>query len=198
MKTMMFAAVAGFAGLATASPFFSTANGVADMSNAVANTRGASTVSFDLAGISSWDSLGSALNHRVSANIGANATVIGIGWDNVVITTVGASWLSEAAIGFLNSPVGLQLTPVTTSGTGTGGPASSGGILDLASIDPDFPFQVGADGMLNLEFFETYDDVAGAVDANWISGTLTVQYVPTPGALAVLGLGGLVAGRRRR
>jgi uncharacterized protein (TIGR03382 family) len=198
MKTVMIAAVAGFAGLATANPFFHN-GGSADLSNAVVSAPRGATVNIDLAGITSWDSAGSGLNELLSVHIGANATVTGLGWDNVVIEALGASWISEARVNFLNSGIGLNLAPGSADAfPGTGGPYSSGGILDLASIDPTFPFQVGGDGMLNLEFFESFDDIAGAADANWISGTLTVQYVPTPGALAVLGLGGLVATRRRR
>ncbi len=199
MKTMMFAAVAGFAGLATASPFFSSANGVADMSNATISAPRGNTVTIDLAGIQNWDLAGSSFNETLAVFIGANATVTGIGWDNVVIEALGGSWISEARILFADSPVGLGLaTGAGNSFSGIGGPFSSGGILDLASLDPTFPFQVGASGLLNLEFTETWDDVSGAVDSVYLSGTLTVQYVPTPGALAVLGLGGLVAGRRRR
>lgn len=198
MKNVIIAAVAGFAGLATANPFFHN-GGAADISNATVSAPRGNTVSIDLAGIQSWDAAGSALNELLSVNIGANATVTGLGWDNVVIEAIGFSWISEARINFLNSAIGLNLAPGSADAfPGTGGPYSSGGILDLASIDPTFPFQVGADGNLNLEFFESFDDVAGAADANWLSGTLTVQYVPTPGALAVLGLGGLVATRRRR
>jgi uncharacterized protein (TIGR03382 family) len=197
MKSMMIATVAGFAGLATASPFF--ANGVQATNPGQYTTRGAAqTATLDLTGFTSFDSLGSAINETATMALGANATVIGIGWDNVTIQTVGASWLSEAVIYFVDSPIGLQLSVGSAdsfSGTGT---YSSGGILDLASIDPTFPFQVGADGILDIEFYDSFDDVAGAADAFFLGGTLTIQYVPTPGALAVLGLGGLVAGRRRR
>jgi uncharacterized protein (TIGR03382 family) len=198
MKNVIIAAVAGFAGLATANPFFHN-GGVADMSNAVVSAPRGNTVSIDLAGIQNWDAAGSSFNETLSVLIGANATVTGIGWDNVVIEALGGSWISEARILFADSPIGLGLAPgVADAFPGTGGPYSSGGILDLASADPSFPFQVGANGLLNIEFTESFDDVPGAVDSIYLSGTLTVQYVPTPGALAVLGLGGLVATRRRR
>lgn len=199
MKTAMIATVAGLAGIASASPFFS-ANGV-QYSNPIAySTRGGtSTITIDLAGYNTWDAAGSALNETINVNLGGDYQVVGIGWDNVMIQTVGASWLSEARIQFNDSPVGLGLAVgAGDSFAGTGGPYSSGGILDLASIDPTFPFSAGADGVLQIEFHETFDDVTGAIDATFLSGTLTIQYVPTPGALAVLGMGGLVAGRRRR
>lgn len=198
MKLMAIAAVAGFAGLATASPFFSTTSTSTEITTAPAG--GATvTMSIDISGINSWDSVGASVNETLSIALGGDYLVIGVGWD-VTVSTVGASWLSEATLGFLDSAEGLQLS--FGAGDDTPGTATytSGGILDLASIDPTFPFQVGADGNLDIEFFEGFDDVAGAIDASYLAGsTVTVQYVvPAPGALAMLGLGGLVAGRRRR
>jgi len=196
MKSVMIATVAGFAGLATAAPFFSNAGPATNTPQL--STRGGLTATLDLAGFTSFDELGNAINDTAGINIGGDFLVTGIGWSNVTIQTVGASWLSEATIGFLDSPIGLQLSPGSADATPGTGTYSSGGILDLASIDPTFPFTAGADGIVNLEFFEGFVDNAGSADAFYLSGTLTIQYVPTPGALAVLGLGGLVAGRRRR
>lgn len=54
--------------------------------------------------------------------------------------------------------------------------------------------------MMRLEFFESYDDVADGIDALWQVGsilTLDMTIVPAPGALALLGLGGLAIRRRR-
>ena len=56
-----------------------------------------------------------------------------------------------------------------------------------------------ASGMLSIEVHEVgFDDNPGDIDSFFNSGTVTISYVPAPGALAVLGMGGLVAGRRRR
>ncbi len=196
MKTMAFAAVAGFAGLATASPFFSTSQTATEIYSAPAGA--VATITVDLSGINSWDLAGSSFNETLSVSLGGDYLVVGLGW-NVTIQTVGESWRSEATIGFLDSSIGLQLAPGTDNSSGTS-TYTSGGILDLASIDPTFPFTVGADGNLDLEFFESFDDVAGSIDATYLQGSsLQIQYVvPAPGALAMLGLGGLVAGRRRR
>ena len=59
---------------------------------------------------------------------------------------------------------------------------------------------LGADGMLDIEFYETeWNDNSAAVDSFYEAGSsITLTYTPAPSALAVLGLGGLVAGRRRR
>jgi uncharacterized protein (TIGR03382 family) len=48
-----------------------------------------------------------------------------------------------------------------------------------------------------MEFFEAFNDFTNDWDGIW-NGTLTIQWIPTPGALAILGLGGIAAGRRRR
>lgn len=197
MKSVMIATVAGFAGLATAAPFFTNA-GAPTNAPQLSTRGGAATATLDLSGFTSFDEPGNPINQLAGINIGGDFLVTGIGWSNVTIQTVGASWLSEATIGFLDSPIGLQLSPGSADATPGTGTYSSGGILDLASIDPTFPFTAGADGIVNLEFFETFVDNAGAADAFWLSGTLTIEYVPAPGALAMLGLGGLVAGRRRR
>lgn len=135
-----------------------------------------------------------------------DAFVTGIGYD-VTLQAFSPSWLSEITVGFLDSGVGLQLTPAVgedAPGTGT---FSSGGLIDLGSIDPDFPFAV-TDGFLSLEFFEAFDDAGVSPDGAWLSGTLTFQYetadvvnpaIPEPASWAMMISGfGLVGGAMRR
>lgn len=200
MKTLVIIAAAGLASTAMARQA-STA-GALDPSTAV---RGVSNFTFDInfTDAESWDIQGSALNTVLSVNIGAGNTITGIGWD-VDITTVGASWLSEATFRFADSSfadAGLFLT-VGAGNDNNGGNLptnfTSGGILDLS--DNMIPNITLADGILQIEIFESYDDVAGAIDA-FLSGTLTLglaNEVPAPGAAALFGLGGLAAARRRR
>ena len=192
MKTAMIAAVAGFAGLAAANPFLHQSG----ERIAVDAPRGAAqTLTINLTNVESRDGLGNPVNVVQNFNIGANAQVIGIGW-NLTLETVGLSWRNEATISFENSgqSTGVFLTPGTEGSPGIGN-YNSNGIVDLVGLALDFA--VDGDGLLRVEFFETFVDNVGSADAIW-NGTLTVQYIPTPGALAVLGLGGLVAGRRRR
>ena len=167
----------------------------------------ADVVSYDVSGINSWDDSSDPFGANesyvfdVAAALGlasgSAVTITGIGWD-VAITTVGLSWLSEPTVGIGG------VIDLTVSGDGAPGSSaySSGGIIDLASIP--LPDILLADGLLTLDFFESYDDVVGAIDATWDSGTLDFDAfatpVPLPAAFPLLltGLVGLFAARRRR
>jgi len=164
-------------------------------------------IDYDISGAESWDDYGAASNevHVIDAAglvglpSGTAVTMNGIGWD-VTIETIGGSWLSEATMYFDDniSPdgVGLFLTPgVADSYAGTA-TYTSGGIIDLSDAGIDniaLP-----DGLLRLEFYEDYDDVAGQVDANYLaSSVLHLDIVPEPAGLTLIGLGTLALIRRR-
>ena len=193
-------AIAAIAGAATASPYFTAANGYEATGNS-APAGAVATMTIDISGMETWDEAGSVFNTVLTANLGANAHVVGVGWDvsqMAGLDSGAASWLSEMSIMFGSSSADVFfLAPSGTAGPGTES-NSSGGILDLVGLTLDF--FVDADGILEMEFFEGYVDEAGAAEGVFLSGsTIQVQYViPAPGALAMLGLGGLVAGRRRR
>jgi len=195
MKTIALTTLAAAAGLATASPFMST--GLTDYTVDTAGTA-TSSLTLDISGFNSWDLQGAAVNETLSAFIGVGAMVTGISWD-VNLSTFNGSWASEAILGFEGQ---INLTPgIGDDFQVTGANYNSGGVVDLS--DAGVPnITVGPDGILDIEFFESFDDVAGEVDGTWLAGSsVTIvgqNIVPAPGALAVLGLGGLVAGRRRR
>ncbi|MCA9296841.1 MAG: hypothetical protein KC983_09990 [Phycisphaerales bacterium] len=160
-------------------------------------------IAIDVTGWQTWGGQGAASNTTASINIGAGSVITGIGWD-VTIATVGASWQSEVTFDIgdsLGGTTNVFLSPgasQTTPGTGT---FSSNGIIKLA--DASIPDIVVADGIVEIEAFESFDDPGGSdggltQDAN-ISGTLFLQVVavPAPAALGLLGVAGL-AGRRRR
>ncbi len=159
---------------------------------AAAGLANADTMVIDVSGIQSWGFAGDAQNEFLNVLVGASASITNIAWD-VNLTTLGISWAEENTMGFFGNSEevlpgfgdGFTVTNMNYSGS-----QASAIVL-------------GADGMLDIEFYETgWDDNAGDVDSLYESGsTITLSgtgFVPTPGSLAVLGLGGLVAGRRRR
>lgn len=186
-------AIAALAGAATASPYFAAGNA---QGVSAAPAGALATITIDISGTNSWDLQLDADNEINMTAILANAHIVGVGWD-VNLATVGASWLSEATMNLEDS---LFLTVGVGDDFAGTASYSSGGILDLTALTTPLDFFLGADGILDIEFFESFDDVADEIDATFGQGSsLQIQYVvPAPGAVAMLGLGGLVAGRRRR
>ena len=163
-------------------------------------------VVLDVTGAESWDAYGAASNDiwvidaaaALGLPSGTAVTMNGIGWD-VGITTVGGSFLSEARMYFDDNiapdGVGLWLTPGYLDGfAGSGFYYDPGIDLEDNGI-PNVPLP---DGLLRIEFNESYDDAAGAVDADYTAtSTLTLDLVPEPASLALIGLGAIVLIRRR-
>lgn len=189
--------------------FLKSALGVSALAFAAvvaAPANAVSVVNFDVAGIASNDGFGSPINEVRTINIGAFSRVIGVGW-NVTLTTVSPSWFEEFVVTFTDSAFtnGVDLVPAVDDSFGGVGNYDSGGILSLTDLGLDFA--VGADGVLRLEFWENFDDFAGATDGFWTSGTLSFQYepaqavIPEPATwgmmIAGFGLVGFAARRRR-
>ncbi len=146
------------------------------------------SITIDVSGVNSWGFQGDAQNEFINVFLGAGATVTNMAWD-VNLTTIGLSWADENTMTFngsqsVNPGAGDAFTVTNANYAGS---AASGLVLD-------------GSGMLSIEFHEVgFDDNPGAVDSFYEAGSsITITYVPAPGALAVLGMGGLVAGRRRR
>lgn len=151
-------------------------------------------ITIDVSGMQFNDAAGSGLNQILSVFIGQGQLVRGIAWD-VNLTTIGASWASEATMSFeglVNLTVADDSNPVSNMNY------NSGGFIYLSDIGiPDI--FVGVDGMLDIEFYESFVDNAGTGDSFFEAGsTITVTNLPAPGALSMLGLGGLMLTRRRR
>lgn len=215
IAVMSCAALVATAGIASAqvqvdAPSYDTktATSAQDFNTTQVERVGGQIVNFDLAGIESWDLQGSPNNTVIELDVadalgfasGTDLIMNGVGWKEVTIATNGASWLSEAGIYFDDNvnPDGMGLFLNVGAGDDFAGTGTydSGGVLKLADAEiPDIPLP---GGILRIEFFESFDDVEGAVDAVFQSGSLNIQIIPAPGAAAVLALGGLVATRRRR
>lgn len=194
MKAIALTTLAAAAGLATASPILST--GLTDYTVGGAGTP-TTTITVDVSGMNFNDAQFSGLNEILGVALAVGAEVTGIGWD-VNLSTVGGSWASEAVMSFENQVF-------LTVGAGDDFSVSnanyaSGGIVDLSDLSiPNIT--LGGDGILDIEFFESFVDNGGTGDATFKSGstlTLAVKGIPAPGSLAFLGLGGLAATRRRR
>lgn len=155
----------------------------------------------DVAGIQSHGFVGDPDNAVLNFHIGANATIISIGY-SVGLTADMPSFLSDMGVNLTNSaqsdgvfvrPGYLDFSP----GSGT-----YNGFAVLADIG--LGFNVGSDGILRLEFFEFFDDIFPGVEGQWDFGTLTIDYeaaqaVPEPGSFLLTGAGlGLLGYTRRR
>jgi hypothetical protein len=197
MKVFTMIAAAGLASTAMGN-IGATQDSMVELDSAVRGTSNFTTT-INFTDLESWDASGSPNNSVLSVNIGAGNTITGIGWD-VTVETVGASWLSEPVFRFADSS-GADAGLFLTVGAGNDMPGTmnfaSGGVLDLS--DNGIPNITLADGILQIELFESYDDVPGEIDA-FLTGSLTIGLleIPAPGAAALFGLGGLAAARRRR
>jgi len=141
---------------------------------------------FDIGGLTGW---------------GNDAVMDGLGWD-VTIHALDPSWRSEAVIYFDDAVnpdgVGVHLTPAVGDNSPGTGTYSSGGIIDLGDVPiPDVPLP---DGWLRVELYESWDDYADAMDAEYLTGSkLYVSVHPEPVTIMLLGLGiAGVASRRRQ
>lgn len=132
------------------------------------NCGGGCTYSYD-----EEDHLG---NDYLSIDIGADRWVVQIDWADVmgIYADAAYTWGSEMYIsmGSTSSPAvyfnPFYLTSSTCPDTGCG-PES--GSVDL--VDAGLAFQVDADGLLQIQFFESYDDISDTLDAVFTAGTVT-------------------------
>ena len=151
----------------------------------------------NVAGATSWDAQTDPDNTVLDVDMAAKAGVqtgtrvvlTALGWD-VTISTVGASWLSEATVRLSNrTQTGgiIHLRP-GISDTNSGTQAYSSGMLDFSDLS--LANIVLEDGYLRIEFFEEWDDVADAVDATWTAGDLFFEAVPATSfcSLSVTGI----------
>jgi hypothetical protein len=161
------------------------------------------TYNFELTDIFSNGLAGNATNEVYQIYVGANASVTRISY-TVSLTAFAQSYLSQIGLQFTSTDgYGLALLPAA-SGQNFSGTATYTADVDLLAGGQ--AFNVGSDGLLRLEFFETFDDFAGA-DGAWNAGVIAFDVqgaaadVPEPATGMLMGAGFLVMGyaaRRRR
>ena len=167
-------------------------------------TAFATPYTVDISGAQSFAAFGSAANTVSEINVGANASIVSVSF-NVNLTAFAPSFLSELSLAFTNSGVteGVFLTPgIDDSDAGT---ATYSEFIDL--VANGLSFNVDADGILRLEFFERFNDASVSPDGIWNFGTITFNTdavgpspVPEPatGVLIGAGLALLACHTRRR
>lgn len=164
----------------------------------------------NVAGVQSFGAPGAAGNTVFTLNVGAGSRITGIAY-NVNITAYTPSYLSEIGLYFSDSAQsnGVYFTPgFEEPNPGTGSYADSADLIALG-----LAFEVGADGLLRLEFFEDFNDSSVSPDGIWNFGTITFDVtgdnvpvdpgtdIPEPATGMLMGAGltliGFTARRRR-
>lgn len=159
-------------------------------------------ITFDLSGFGSFAEMGSALNDVFRFDFQGEEFsyhILRLGWD-LEIQTVGASWLSDVTLGFGgDGGEGFDLTPLVGDNYSGTAVASSGGMIDLQSLDLDY--YLGPNNIFEIEIYESFVDDPINADAFFLEGsTLTIEFTgsfPAPGVGGVL-FGALGLGLRRR
>lgn len=150
---------------------------------------------FDLSGMSVEGSFGD--NFGVTSlmhDFGAAGTVVNVSWD-VNYESFDPSWMSEVQMAVdTNDDLSLDgdIDALDYGATDNPGVFSFSGSIAASSVS--------SDGLVYLTVYDLFNDASATPDAKFGAGSsLTVEYiVPAPGSMALLGLGGLVAARRRR
>lgn len=164
----------------------------------------AAPLTVDVSGAQSAGWIGDIDNTVLGFDVGAHSIVTSVSY-TVNITAYSPSWLADMSLMFTDSDLlnGVILTPAPNdwfSGAGT--------YSDTADlVDLGLSFAVGADGILHLEFLDTFDDLFG-VDGEWNFGTITFGIetvdveqpgeVPEPATGLLLGAGLAVLGYTQR
>jgi hypothetical protein len=182
LALIVVTAAMGF-GVAEASPV--STEGVT-----VLQTATQSELQVDVTGALNNDERGAASNVIWDFYVGSGSSITSLKWDVNVTSYVG-SYLSEMKITF-GDTLGNGVTFTPGNGDDVDGTMDYAGFQDLGVIGQIF--EVGADGILRLEFHDGYKDLAfDEPEGVWNSGTLTfgVTAVPEPQTYAMM-LGGLL------
>lgn len=133
---------------------------------AASATAQAQEITIDLTDIGSWDSAGSASNIVLTEALPAASIVSGVTWTDVTGSGLGGtSWGNEMSMN-INGEIDVQFFPDEGSG-------SAGGDWGPASGSASANFTTDA---LVIEFYESYEDGAGVLDAEYTGGTIIISY----------------------
>lgn len=198
MKTIAIAAIAGFAAAASAGNSFSLSIVGAPMT--VDTSMGAATFTVDVVGDSSFGThmLGGAFSLT-----SGSSNVLAMAWTPAAWSAfntdngyAGGGDYNTVIFGQLVIP-GVppfdQPAPGSELGSAIGSfqiTVEGAGVLDL-SLNAGSPFSLE---VLDINSGATANSGSGSLSLNGAS----INLVPAPSAMALLGLGGIVAGRRRR
>lgn len=147
------------------------------------NGSPATVVSVDLSGKQSWDALHDPDNQTFSVcGFPANANMVGFEWSGIDLSPIGVSWCSEVAFEIHSSlifrPAYNERHKAPCNNNYAGGSPSY-------LQDNGLTFTAGADGCVNIEIYETYNDFNNAKDADITAGTMTFTGCPVGLALPI-------------
>jgi hypothetical protein len=138
-----------------------------------------------------------------TVDIGAGSTITNIEFTNFVFEAFAASWTADLAVGVSDGPAPFTVSYWESQVPGNSNAPGVLGPVNAAFDNPglylsDEGFST-VDGLLVVYVYELFNDTV-APDAIVSSGGITITYtaIPAPGAVALLGLAGLVGSRRRR
>mgnify|MGYP003663428728 CR=1 FL=1 len=204
-NTLALVAIAGFAAAATAgNETFSLSISGAP---ATVDATGGATITVDVIGDSSFGT--HLLGGEFGLTTGSNSMVTDIRWMNAAWSTANGNDGYDGAGNNLPIIFGqlVVLTDLFDFLPGAG--SELGGVIGSFQID----IAAGSAGILDLDFTTTDRFALKTVDVDEVARTTasmdssngvlslngaSIEVTPAPSALALLGLGGIAAGRRRR
>ena len=129
----------------------------------------------DVTGMDSNDGYQSGVNVMATMTIPAGANITGVGWNNVTFSAYDPSWGSEAGIMFHWESDGEPFAGYILIFDGESAPGDYGPSTDFTDLTADWNFS-DADGVIEVEFFETYDDFPGETDGTWTGGEIYLTH----------------------